>query len=473
MADRRVVNSAGKAVEEASIKEFQGSLRGELLRPGDDGYDAARKVFNAMIDKRPALIAHCSGAADAIACVNFAREHEVLVSVRGAGHNVAGWSLCDGGLVIDLSRMKGVWINPAARTVRVEPGVTWGEVNHDLQTFGLAATGGFIGTTGVSGLTLGGGLGWLVRKHGLALDNLLSVDVVTADGQLLTASSTQNEDLFWAVRGGGGNFGIVTSFEFKVHPAGVVLAGLVLHPMARGKKALQFWRDYEGTAPEELTAGALLFNAPADLPVPEVLRKDLIVAMGGVYAGSLDTGEQALRSLREFGPPAADIFQAMPYSAAQTMADFLWPRGLYNYWKSSFLKALSDSAIDTILAFFAKVPSPRTVAVIEHNGDGAMSRIGSDETAFGHRNWPYNLLVTSMWTDAAESEANIQWTRELWDAMQPFMADAVYVNYLGEEGEERVRAAYGVAKYERLVGLKNKYDPTNFFRLNQNIKPTV
>ena len=357
--------------------------------------------------------------------------------------------------------------------MRVEPGVTWGEVNHDLQTFGLAATGGFIGTTGVSGLTLGGGLGWLVRKHGLALDNLLSVDVVTADGQLLTASSTQNEDLFWAVRGGGGNFGIVTSFEFKVHPAGVVLAGLVLHPMARGKKALQFWRDYEGTAPEELTAGALLFNAPADLPVPEVLRKDLIVAMGGVYAGSLDTGEQALRSLREFGPPAADIFQAMPYSAAQTMADFLWPRGLYNYWKSSFLKALSDSAIDTILAFFAKVPSPRTVAVIEHNGDGAMSRIGSDETAFGHRNWPYNLLVTSMWTDAAESEANIQWTRELWDAMQPFMADAVYVNYLGEEGEERVRAAYGVAKYERLVGLKNKYDPTNFFRLNQNIKPTV
>ena len=473
MADRRVVNSTGKAVEEVSIKEFQASLRGKILRPGDDGYDADRKVFNAMIDKRPAMIAHCSGAADVIACVNFAREHEILVSVRGAGHNVAGWSLCDGGLVIDLSHMKGVRINPTARTVCVEPGVTWGEVNHDLQTFGLGATGGFIGTTGVSGLTLGGGLGWLVRKHGLALDNLLSVDVVTADGRFLTVSSAQNEDLFWGVRGGGGNFGIVTSFEFKVHPVGVVLAGLVLHPMARGKKALQFWRDYESTAPEELTASALLFNAPADLPVPEVLRKDLIVALGGVYAGSLDTGEQALRSLREFGPPAADIFQAMPYSAAQTMADFLFPNGFYNYWKSSFLKALSDSAIDTILAFFAKVPSPRTVAVIEHNGDGAMSRVGSDESAFGHRDWPYNFLVTSLWTDSVESEANIRWTRELWDAMQPFMADAVYVNYLGEEGEARVRSAYGVAKYERLADLKKKYDPTNFFRLNQNIKPAA
>ena len=235
-------------------------------------------------------------------------------------------------------------------------------------------------------------------------------------------------------------------------------------------EALRFWRDYEATAPEELTAGALVFNAPADLALPEVLRQDPIVAMGGVYAGSLDAGEEALRPLRAFGPPPADIFQEMPYSVAQTMADFLWPPGFYNYWKSGFLKGLSDGAIDTILAFFAKVPSPRTVVVIEHNGDGAMSRVGEEETAFGHRNWPYNLLVTSIWTSATDSEANIRWTREFWDAMQPFMAGAVYVNYLGEEGEERVRSAYGVAKYEKLVALKKKWDPTNFFCLNQNIK---
>ena len=460
-------------LEDSVVQAFKSSLRGELLLPSDDGYDAARKIYNAMIDKRPAMIARCAGAADVITCVNFAREHHLLVSVRGGGHNVAGKAVCDDGLMIDLSRMKGIRVDPIRRTVRAEPGLTWGELNDDLQIFGLAATGAYVSTTGISGLTLGGGLGWLVRKHGLTVDNLLSADIVTADGRLLIASATENEDLFWCVRGGGGNFGIVASFEFKIHPAGTVLAGLVIHPLARAREALQFWREYEATAPEELTAAALLFNFPDDPSGPENLRGAPVVAMGGVYAGPLEAGEKALRPLRDYGPPAADIFQPMPYSAAQKMADFLWPPDFYNYWKSSFLTGCSDGAIDIMLDFFARAPSPRTVVVIEHNGDGAMSRVAEQETAVGHRTWPYNLLLTSIWSDARDSEVNIRWTREFWDAMQPFMADAVYVNYLGEEGEERIRSAYGVAKYERLVALKKKYDPTNLFRLNQNIGPAM
>jgi FAD/FMN-containing dehydrogenase len=383
---------------------------------------------------------------------------------------VAGFGLCDDGIVIDLRVMKGIHANPAARTVRVEPGVTWGELNHELQAFGLAATGGFVGTTGVGGLTLGGGLGWMVRKYGCALDNLVSVDVVTADGEFLSASLTQNAELFWGLRGGGGNFGIVTSFEFQVHPAGTVMAGLVLHPLSHGRDALRFWREYEKTAAEEMSNSMVLFTAPAELPLPDALRREPIVAVGGVYVGPVAEAEKALKPLREFGPPAADIYQPMPYSAAQSMADFLWPKGLYSYWKSSFLESLSDGAIDTILNFYAKTPSPRTVIVVEHDGDGAFDRVPAGATAFGHRNWRYNLVVTTMWVNAADTEANIQWTREFWEAMKPFFADAAYVNYLGEATEEGVRTAYG-KKYERLAALKAKYDPTNFFCHNQNIKP--
>jgi len=338
-------------IPEPTIDELKAGLRGALIRPGDAAYDDARKIFNAMIDRRPDFIVRCAGVADVIGAVNFARSHDLLVAIRGTGHNIAGTSLCDGGMMIDLSGMKSIRIDPVARTARVEGGASWGELNHDLQAFGLAATGGFISTTGVSGLTLGGGLGWLVRKHGLALDNLLSADVVTADGKLLIASATQNEDLFWGLRGGGGNFGVVTSFEFRVHPAGTVLAGLVLHPLSAGKEALQFWRDFGPSAPEELTDGALVFSAPAEMPVPDTLRREPIVGLGGVYTGALDAAEAALAPLRRFGPPAADAIQPMPYSAAQTMADFLWPPGSLNYWKSGFLKELSDTAIDTIIAY--------------------------------------------------------------------------------------------------------------------------
>lgn len=450
---------------------FRTTLRGRSFSPGEPGYDETRKIHNAMIDRRPALIVQCAGVADVIAAVKFARKENIPASIRGTGHNVAGISLCDDGLVIDLSTMKGIHVDPASKTARVEPGVTWAELNHELQVFGLAATGGFVGTTGVGGLTLGGGLGWMVRKHGCALDNLLSADVVTAEGQLVRAGANENPDLFWGIRGGGGNFGIVTSFEFQVHAAGTVLAGLVLHPLSKGAEAMRFWREYERTAPEETSNSVVVFTAPAELPVPDSLRREGIVGIGGVYVGSLDEGERALRPLREFGPPAADIYQPMPYSAAQTMADFLWPRGLHAYWKSSFLKSLSDGAIDTILRFYAEAPSPRTVVVVEHDGDGAWDRVPEDATAFGHREWSYNLVVTTIWTSAKDTDKNIRWTREFWAAMQPFLADAAYVNYLGEVNEEGIRAAYG-KKYERLAALKAKYDPTNFFRMNQNIKPS-
>jgi FAD/FMN-containing dehydrogenase len=452
------------------LSDFRAAIRGPLLLPGDSAYEDARKIHNAMIDRHPALIVRCAGVADIIAAVKLAQKHRLLTSVRGTGHNVSGVSLCDDGLVIDLSAMKGIHVQPHERKVRVEPGTTWAEVNHELQAFGLAATGGYVGTTGVGGLTLGGGLGWMVRKYGCALDNLLSADVVTADGRLLRASATENSDLFWAIRGGGGNFGIVTSFEFQAHHAGTVLAGLVLHPLSKGREAMRFWREYEKTAPEETSNSTVIFTAPPELPLPDSLKREPIVALGGVYVGPLDEGERVLQPLRSYGPPVADIYQPMPYSAAQTMADFLWPKGFLSYWKSSFLNSLNDAAIDTMLDSYAAAPSPRTVLVVEHDGDSAWSRVPEDATAFGHRNWPYNLVVTTMWADSKDTDANIRWTRQLWDAMKPFLADAAYVNYLGELDDAALRSAYG-RKYDRLAQLKAKYDPTNFFSMNANIKP--
>jgi FAD/FMN-containing dehydrogenase len=446
-------------------------FRGELIAPGETGYDAARAVFNVTIDRRPALIARCANAADVIEAVNLARQEHLLVAVRGTGHNVAGYAVCDDGLVIDLSRMKKITVDPAAQTFSAEGGCNWGEVNDALQPHGLAATGGFVSVTGVSGLTLGGGLGWLVRKYGLALDNLLSVEVVLADGTLVKASERDNADLFWAIRGGGGNFGVVTSFEFQAHPVGTVLAGIVLHPAAAAENALRRWRDLEADAPDESTEGALLFHFPDDPTAPETLRGAALVGLGGVYAGSPEQGEKLLRPLREYGSPLVDTFQSMPYNAAQRMADFLWPPGLHSYWKSSFLTGLTDDAIHVVADFFARVPSPRTVIVLEHNGDSAWDRVPEAATAFGHRSWPYNFVVTSAWSDPKDAERNIRWTRDFFSAMRPFSAPGAYVNYLGgDEGADGLRAAYG-AKLSRLGTLKWKYDPTNLFRLNQNIAP--
>jgi FAD/FMN-containing dehydrogenase len=453
------------------VNQLKSNFHGKLLTRDDQDYEAARKVFNVMIDRRPDLIAQCADADDVAQVVNLARTQRALVSVRGTGHNVAGYAVCDDGIVIDLSPMKAIQVDPAARTVRAGAGLTWGELNDALQPHGLAATGGFVSVTGVSGLTLGGGIGWLARKHGLALDNLLSAQVVLADGRVVTASESENEDLFWAIRGGGGNFGVVTSFEFRVHPVATVLAGMVVHPAEAAGGVLRRWRDFEKTSPSELTQGALLFCFPDDPNAPPQLRAAPVIGVGGVYAGAVADGEKALAPLRGYGPPAADLFQPMPYNEAQRMADFLWPPGLNGYWKSSYMETLSDAAIDVVVDSFARVPSPHTVVVLEYYGDGAMSRVPAAQTAFGHRNWPYNFLVTSAWSDPADADRNIAWTREFFDAMRPFLANASYVNYIGDEGIDGLRGSYGEEKFTRLAAIKSKYDPTNLFRMNQNITP--
>lgn len=463
MVEQQVTTRAGTALEEATVQEFIGSLGGELLRPGDDGYDSARKVWNEMIDKHPSLIVRCAGVSDVINAVNFARANDLVVAVRGGGHNVGGKAICDGGLVIDLSRMKGIRVDPTRRAVRAEPGLTWGEFDRETQAFGLATTGGFVSTTGIAGLTLGGGLGFLMRRFGLACDNLLSVDIVTADSALVTASATENEDLFWGVRGGGGNFGIVTSFEYRLHPVGpMVLGGLILHPLPRAKEVVQFYREFTSTSPDELTTYLAFVTSPDGDPT---------VAFFICYSGPIEKGEEVVRPLREFGPPVADMAGPMPYTAVQALGGDLYPPGRLNYWKSSFIKELSDDAIDTMIAQFSVVPSPFSAAAFEHLG-GAVSRIGKDETAFGERSAHYSLIITSEWVDPVESEKNIQWARDFWEAMHPFARESVYVNYLDADEEDRIRAAYGT-NYERLVALKNKYDPTNLFGLNQNIKPTA
>ena len=461
-----MASNSTKIADEAAIEGFGAGLRGQLLRPSDDGYDAARTLWNAMIDKRPALIARCAGTADVIRSVGFARDQRLLVAVRGGGHNVAGNSVCDGGLMIDLSPMKGIRVDPVRRTARAEAGCTWRDLDHECQAFGLATTGGVIPTTGIAGLTLGGGIGWLMGKHGLSCDNLLSVDLVTADGRLVMASTEDNADLFWGLRGGGGNFGVATSFEYRLHPIDQVLGGMVVHPLGKAREVLRFYRDFAPAAPDELGTMAALLTSP---------EGEKILALLVCYCGSLMDGARILRPLREFGPPLADQIGPMPYTQLQVMLDAGFPPGMQNYWKSDFLRALDDDAIDTIVSRFEQVPSPTSAVAIESFG-GAMSRVPDDATAFNHRHTPFNLLIVGIWPDPSNNDAHLRWVRDYWDAMQPFSSGAVYVNYLGQEADEgagRIKAAYGSTKYEKLVMLKNKYDPTNLFRLNQNIKPTA
>ncbi len=457
-------SSATVAVPEASALEaFQASLRGKLLRPGDAAYDEARTIHNGMIDRHPALIVQCAGAADVITAVNFARVNHLLVSVRGGGHSVAGFAVCDGGIMIDLSRMKSVWVDQVRQTARAEGGATWGDLDHETQVFGLATTGGVARPTGIAGLTLGGGHGHLMRRFGLASDNLLSVDLVTADGQLRRVSATEHADLFWGVRGGGGNFGIATSLEYQLHPVGPLLGGMLIYPMHKAKEFLRLYRDFTSTAPDELGSGAILATLPDGTPAAGTL-------IG--FSGALEEGERLLQPLRAFGPPLQDLLGPMPYTGLQSIAENFNPPGLRNSWKSSYLQSLSEEAITTLVDSFASVPAPHSHVVIEHLG-GAVSRRGKDETAFNHRDAPYNLLINGMWSNPGEDDKNMRWVRGLWEAMQPFASSEVYVNYEADQGIDRVKAAYNPTTYARLVALKNKYDPTNLFRLNQNIKPTL
>jgi FAD/FMN-containing dehydrogenase len=447
----------------SEIAELRAALRGGLLCPGDDGYDAARAVWNGMIDRSPAVIARCAGVADVQAALGFARGHGLPVAVRGGGHNAAGLAVCDGGLVVDLTLMRGVRVDAARRSVRVQGGATWGDLDRETQVYGLATTGGAISSTGVAGLTLGGGLGWLMRSYGLVCDNLLSADLVTADGRSLTASATENADLFWGLRGGGGNFGVVTSFEFRLHAVGPVLAGMLIYPLAQAREVLRVYREFTAAAPDELTVFAVLMTTPDGMPV---------LALILCYNGPLEAGEAAIRPLRQTAPPMVDQVGPMPYVVLQSMLDEGFPHGLQVYWRSHFLTGLGDDAIDALLERFAAVGSPLTAVLIEQLG-GAVARVGAHDTAFGHRAAPYNLAIVARWADPTQADAHIAWTRDLWEALRPSAA-GVYVNYLGAgEGAERVRAAYDPGTYARLAELKRRYDPENVFRFNQNITPSA
>ena len=459
-----------KAISQEAVKALQADLRGEVLLPSDTGYEQSRKIWNGMIDKRPAMIVRCLGTSDVMKAVRFARDQRLTVSVRGGGHNVAGNAVCDNGLMIDLSGMKSVRVDPARRTARAEPGVMWRQFDLETQAFGLASTGGLVSTTGIAGFTLGGGIGWLVRKHGLALDNLVSVDMVTAKAELVTANMNENTDLFWGVKGGGGNFGIVTSFEYQLHPVGpIVLGGLIAYRAEEGQALLRFYRDFVKEAPEELTTLVVYLTAPPLPFLPKEVHGKHLVAIVLCYCGKVEDGQRILSPLRKFGKPVADVIQPMPYTVLQSMLDGAAPAGIQNYWKSAYISGLNDDVIDLILTYGERITSPLS-AIHVHQLGGAMRRIGDDATAFSHRDAPFALNIVSSWKEPSENDKNINWTREFFAAVQKF-ATGAYVNFMGEEGADRVKEAYG-EKYSQLVALKNKYDPTNFFHVNQNIKPT-
>jgi FAD/FMN-containing dehydrogenase len=462
MAGRELINSKGDVVSENRIEEFRLRFRGEVIPPDDAAYDTARRIWNASVDRRPGMIARCSGAADVVDAVNFARENGLLVAVRGGGHNVGGRALCDDGMVIDLSRMRGIHVDAKNRTARVQAGATLGDVDRETHLFGLAVPAGVVSETGIAGLTLGGGVGWLVRKYGLTCDNVLSFDIVTAEGKLLTASAEDNGDLFWALRGGGGNFGVVPSFEYRLHPVSTVLGGMIVYQRDQAIEVLRFYRTFTQSAPEELTAYAGLLHTPDGMPA---------VAVVACYCGDLVGGEHALKPLREFGSPLLDALQPMPFPQMQSLLDGSFPAGNYNYWKSTFLRELSDEAIDVLVEHANRATSQLTAVVIEYYG-GAASRVGVSETAFAHREAQYDVGILTQWTDPGESQRHIEWTRSLADALRPYSSGAYLLNFLDEEGDDTIRAAFG-ENYRRLVEVKNKYDPTNFFRLNQNIKPKV
>jgi FAD/FMN-containing dehydrogenase len=454
------------------VERLAGLVEGPVIGPGEEGYDEARSIWNGAIDRRPACIARCTGVADVVAAVRFARERDLLVSVRSGGHGVGGHAVCDGGLVIDLSAMKGIRVDPATRTARAEAGVLWGELDRETQLFGLATVGGIVTHTGIAGLTLGGGIGWLMRKHGATVDNLLSADVVTAEGELVTASEDENPDLFWAIRGGGGNFGIVTSFEYRLHPVGpTVVAGPVFHLLEDAPEVLRFYREFIAAAPDELTTIFELSVAPAAPFLPEEVHGRQIVMVGACYAGSPDEGAEVVRPLKRFGRPIVDLLEPKPYRALQSMFDSMVPHGWHRYWKSVELPPLTDMAIDTLVEHAHAVASPKSYCIVFQLG-GALARVGEDETAFSQRDAAHNVNINAVWTeDDPDGERHVAWARDFFDAMQPHSGGRVYLNFLGEEGGTRVRQAYGARTYERLVELKRAYDPTNFFRLNQNIAP--
>ncbi len=446
-------------------------IRGGLIRPEDAGYEEARRVHNGMIDRRPALIARCADAADVIAAVNFAREERMLLAVRGGGHNGPGFGTCDGGLVIDLSPMKGVRVDPHAATVRAGGGCTWGDLDHATHAFGLATPGGIISTTGVGGLTLGGGIGHLTRKCGLSIDNLVEVDVVLADGSFVTASEDSNPDLFWAIRGGGGNFGVVTSFVFRLHPVGTVYAGPTLWDLDRAEDAMRFYRDLIAGADDDLNGFFAFLRVPPGPPFPEHLHLRPMCGVVWCYTGPLDRAEEVFRPILAFGPPALQLVGPMPHPALQSMFDGLYPAGSLQYWRADFVNELSDEAIALHSRHGGQVPNFQSTMHL-YPIDGAAGRVGANDTAFSYRDARWASVFYGVDSDPASMDGDVAWVKDYWEALHPFSAGGAYVNMIMDEGQERVRASYR-DNYPRLVEVKNRYDPRNVFRMNQNIRPTV
>jgi FAD/FMN-containing dehydrogenase len=453
--------------------ELDGAFQGQQFDPGADGYDEARAVYNAMIDKRPALIARCSGVADVIEAVRLARDERLPLAVRCGGHSVAGKGVCDDGVLIDLSGMKGVHVDPVAHVARANAGVLWGEFDRETQLFGLATPGGRMTTTGVGGFTLGGGYAWLSTKHGLACDNLISAQVVTADGRVVTASADENADLLWGLRGGGGNFGVVTSYEFALHPLGpIVMAGLAVHPLDGAREIARAWRDWVEDAPEAVCSALGILLAPPEPFVPPEVQGTPVLGILAMYAGDPDEGEEVLRPLKQqIGPPAVDLIDRIPYTAFQAIVDPFSPKGWLNYHRGEHLAALPDEAIDAYVEHGGRVTSPMSQTIIFRHG-GAISRVPEDATAASHRDAPYMWHPIAAWNDPADTAHQIAWVRESSAAMSPFTTGGVYLNFEQDEGEAHVRAGFSPEKYARLVALKDKYDPDNLFRINQNIAPS-
>jgi FAD/FMN-containing dehydrogenase len=458
-------------MKEAEVQELRGKFRGELITPADAAYDGARKVYNAMIDKRPALIARCADVADVVASVNFAREKGLLLAVRGGGHNGPGLGVCDGGLVIDLSRLKGIRVDQKERTVRVDGGCLWGDVDHATHPFGLSVPNGFLSTTGVGGLTLGGGIGYLARKYGLTIDNLLAVDVVLADGRLVTASDHENPDLFWAVRGGGGNFGVITSFLFRGNPVSTVYGGPIFWPMDKAADLLRFWRDFILKAPEDMNGWFGFVTVPPVPMFPAEHHGKKMCVVTWCYTGDPAKADEAFKPIRQFSPPAMDFAGPIPFPVLQSLFDGLYPTGLQWYWKADFFQELSDKAIDLHVKYGDRLPSPHSTMHL-YPINGAAGRVGSADTAFSFRDAKFAEVIVGVDPDPANNSRLMQWAKDYWLALHPFSAGGGYINMMMDEGEDNVRAAYR-NNYARLAQVKRKYDPANLFRVNQNIPPAA
>lgn len=451
-----------------NLEELNDRIKGNIITPDHADYEEARSIYNGMIDKKPSIIVYCQNVADVIASVNFARQHQLLTSVRGGGHNGPGLALCDGGMTIDLSEMTGIRVDPEERTVVAEAGCTWGDVDHATHAFGFATVSGVISTTGIAGLTLGGGHGYLTRKYGLTIDNLLEADVVLADGTFITANEDQHEDLFWALKGGGGNFGIVTAFKYRLHPVDTVVAGPMFWPLDKTEEMMRWYRDFLPGAPDDVYAFFLTAEVPPGDPFPSEIHGDKVCGLLWCFTGSQEEAEPFLQKARDVAEPLFEFVSEMPYPMLQTMFDGLYPEGLQWYWKGDFVHELSDEAIANHLDF-AEVPTTHSTMHM-YPVNGAVHKYSREATAWHHRDANWSMVIAGVSPDPSDKELISNWARNYWEAVHPYSAGAAYINFMMEEGEDRIQATYG-DNYERLQQVKAKYDPDNFFRVNQNIDP--